>query len=50
VPKGHDARTILVGRRVMYGQTYTRRHRARDVRCTAESAARLNQQVISSSG
>jgi hypothetical protein len=28
--------------RVMYGQTYTRRHRARDVRRAVERAARLN--------
>jgi hypothetical protein len=45
-----DELPLEEGRDVMYGQTYTRRHRARDVRCAAEHAARLNQQVISSSG
>jgi hypothetical protein len=45
-----DELPLEEGRDVMYGQTYTRRHRARDVRCAAERAARLNQQVISSSG
>jgi hypothetical protein len=30
---------------VMYGNTYTRRHRARDVRRAAERAGRLIQQA-----
>jgi hypothetical protein len=45
-----DELPLEEGRDVMYGQTYTWRHRVRDVRRAAEHAARLNQQVISSSG
>jgi hypothetical protein len=35
---------------VMYGNTYTRRHRARDVRRAAERVGRLIQQAARPSG
>jgi hypothetical protein len=40
-----DELPLEEGRDVMYGNTYTRRHRARDVRRVAEHAERLIQQA-----
>lgn len=40
-----DELPLEEGRDVMYGNTYTRRHRARDVRRAAERAGRLIQQA-----
>ena len=45
-----DELPLEEGRDVMYGHTYTRRRRARDVRRAAERAARLSQPVFTSSG
>jgi hypothetical protein len=41
-----DELPLEEGRDVMYGRTYSRRHRSRDVRRAAERAVRLGQQEI----
>jgi hypothetical protein len=45
-----DELPLEEGRDVMYGNTYTRRRRTRDVRRAAERAERMSQQAAGPSG